>query len=113
MYGNSENGGTSRRRFLGALAAGAGAVSVGALSFSGPAAAESAPVAANPEDPDSWFTGIKGKHRAVFDIFEPHGLFPFFGADGLFDDQREHRYAGKGLQRRDDHPARSSSLRVG
>jgi len=83
MSTNSENGGTSRRRFLGALAAGAGAVSVGALSFSVPASAESehvAPsVAMNPEDPDSWFAGIKGKHRAVFDIFTPQGVFPFLG----------------------------------
>jgi len=79
MDGNSENGGTSRRRFLGALAAGAGLVGAGALSFSRPASAESEHNATSPEDPDSWFAGIKGKHRAVFDIFEPHGLFPFLG----------------------------------
>lgn len=84
MSGNSENGGTSRRRFLGALAAGAGAVSVGGLSFSMPASAETPHVATNPEDPDSWFAGIKGKHRAVFDIFEPMDIFPFLGPMTFF-----------------------------
>ena len=76
---NSHNGGTSRRRFLGALAAGAGAVGVATLPFGMPAAAEAETPFAAPGGPDSWFSGIKGKHRAVFDIFEPHGTFPFMG----------------------------------
>jgi intracellular sulfur oxidation DsrE/DsrF family protein len=82
MSGTSDSGGTSRRRFLGALAAGAGAVGVASLPFPRAASAESAEAetaVTNPEDPDSWFAGIKGKHRAVFDIFEPHGVFPFLG----------------------------------
>jgi intracellular sulfur oxidation DsrE/DsrF family protein len=82
MSGTSDTGGTSRRRFLGALAAGAGAVGVASLSFPHAASAEALGAvtsSTNPEDPDSWFTGIKGKHRAVFDIFEPHGVFPFLG----------------------------------
>jgi intracellular sulfur oxidation DsrE/DsrF family protein len=79
MPSNSDRGGTSRRRFLGALAAGAGAVGVATLPFSLPASAEAETPSARPDDPDSWFSGIKGKHRAVFDIFEPHGIFPFLG----------------------------------
>lgn len=79
MSSKSDNGGTSRRRFLGALAAGAGAVGVATLPFQLPTSAEAETLITNPDDPDSWFTGIKGKHRAVFDIFEPHGLFPFLG----------------------------------
>ncbi len=79
MSRNSDNGGTSRRRFLGALAAGAGVVGVGTLPFQLPAIAEAESPSGMPNDPDSWFTGIKGKHRAVFDIFEPHEIFPFLG----------------------------------
>lgn len=76
----SDNGGTSRRRFLGSLAAGAGAVGVATalpMGFPLPALAE-VPSAA-PTSPDALFSGIKGKHRAVFDIFEAHGTFPFVG----------------------------------
>lgn len=75
-----DNGGTSRRRFLGSLAAGAGAVGVATtlpFGFFGVANAET-PGAA-PSDPDALFSAIKGKHRAVFDIFEGHGIFPFLG----------------------------------
>lgn len=79
MSRNSDNGGTSRRRFLGALAVGAGAVGVAALPFQLPASAEAEIPSTGPDDPDSWFSGIKGKHRAVFDIFEPHDIFPFLG----------------------------------
>jgi hypothetical protein len=79
MSSNSDQGGTSRRRFLGALALGAGAVGAAGFPFQLPAAAEAETPSAGPDDPDSWFTGIKGKHRAVFDIFEPHGVFPFLG----------------------------------
>ena len=79
MSHNSDDYGTSRRRFLGTLAAGAGAVGVAALPFQLPASAEAETPSAAPGDPDSWFSGIKGKHRAVFDIFEPHAIFPFLG----------------------------------
>lgn len=75
-----DNGGTSRRRFLGSLAAGAGAIGVATtLPFGLPHAALAETPTLAPNDPDSLFTGIKGKHRAVFDIFEGHGIFPFIG----------------------------------
>lgn len=74
----SDAGGTSRRSFLGSIAAGAGAVSMATLgAFPRPALAET--LHAAPGDPDALFTGINGKHRAVFDIFEGHGIFPFLG----------------------------------
>lgn len=76
----SDNGGTSRRRFLGSLAVGAGAVSVAtSLPFGLPRAAQAEELDVAPGSPDALFSGIKGKHRAVFDIFEAHGIFPFLG----------------------------------
>ena len=57
---------------------GAGAISL--VSVSTPLA-----LAASPEDPpfdpasdaDQWFNKIKGKHRIVFDVTQPNGIFPF------------------------------------
>jgi hypothetical protein len=49
------------------------------LPFQFPATADAETVHASPGDPDSWFSGIKGKHRAVFDVLEPHDTFPFIG----------------------------------
>lgn len=79
MSSDLNSRGTSRRRFLGALAAGAGAAGVATLPFQFPASAGAETPSTSPDDPDSWFTGIKGKHRAVFDVFEPHDTFPFIG----------------------------------
>ncbi len=31
----------------------------------------------NPEDNDTWFNQIKGKHKVVFDAPHPHEVFPF------------------------------------
>lgn len=67
---------TNRRAFLGTLATGAAA-----MSFAGLAPLKS--LAKDKEyfpkedDPEAWFNKIKGKHRIVFDVTEPHGIFPF------------------------------------
>ena len=54
----------------------------------------------------------QGKASCSFRHLRAARSLPIPRADGLPDDQCEHRYAGKGLQRCDDHPARSGSLRV-
>lgn len=79
MSNITDTGGTTRRRFLTSLAVGAGAVGVASLplGFAREANAE-APVMA-PDDPDALFNAINGKRRAVFDVMEPHGSFPFIG----------------------------------
>lgn len=77
MQQNDLNSST-RRGFLGKVAAGAAAL--GAATLAAPLNA-----AANlnfmPEDDyadaDAWFKQIKGKHRIVFDSTQPHGIFPF------------------------------------
>src|SRR5215470_5635904 len=69
---------TSRRGFLGSIATGAAAMGLATLTplqqlqantgFTGET---------NPDDPDEWFKKIKGKHRVIFDVTEPHEVFPF------------------------------------
>jgi len=67
---------TSRRGFLGSLAAGTTALGISAIG---------APLAAHannfqeydPEDPDAWFNKVKGKHRIVFDATKSLEIFPF------------------------------------
>jgi hypothetical protein len=72
MKSNKNN---SRRKFLGALALGATASTIGVLTN---------PIyASTPEfeeailgEADEWFKNIKGKHRIVYDGSTPHGGFP-------------------------------------
>ncbi len=69
---------TNRRGFLGTLAAGAGAIGVASLSAPLRVAAETqSPPSYSDDDPEAWFSQIKGKHRIVFDTTEPHEIFPF------------------------------------
>lgn len=68
---------TARRGFLGTLIKGATALSL--LSFASPfklnASLEPENVVLG--DPDLWFNQIKGKHKIVFDVTQPHEVFPF------------------------------------
>lgn len=69
---------TNRRAFLGTLATGAATVSL--AGFASPLQTVAAPpeiTSVNNEDPDAWFNQLKGKHRIVFDVTEPSGVFPF------------------------------------
>lgn len=68
----------SRRNFLGALAT--GAATIGVAGLTSPLAAGAKTISENyygDDDPDAWFKQIKGKHRIVFDVTEPHEIFPF------------------------------------
>lgn len=67
---------SSRRDFLGKMAAGAaalGTVSLAPLK----AQAESVLSEYGSVDPEAWFNKIKGKHRIVFDATQPHEIMPF------------------------------------
>jgi len=67
---------TSRRGFLGSLAAGTTALGISAIAT--PLSLHAEPIAGtNPEDPDAWFNKIKGKHKVIFDATKPHEIFPF------------------------------------
>lgn len=67
---------SSRRDFLGKLAAGAAAL--GTVSFA-PFEAQAEQFMAEHDfaDAEAWFNKIKGKHRIVFDATQPHELMPF------------------------------------
>lgn len=67
----------NRRSFLGAVATGAAALSLGTLATPLRAVAKANENFLPAEDPDAWFNTIKGKHRIVFDATEPNGVFPF------------------------------------
>lgn len=78
MQSNDHNPARSRRGFLGTLALGAGALSIASFSLPLHAAAEAEKFHPYPDDdPDAWFNKIKGKHRMIFDVTEPHEIFPF------------------------------------
>jgi hypothetical protein len=67
---------TPRRAFLGSLAA--GAATLGISTLASPLNLTAGPLGSpNPADADAWFEKVKGKHRVVFDVTEPHGVFPF------------------------------------
>jgi intracellular sulfur oxidation DsrE/DsrF family protein len=69
-----KNESTSRRNFIGTLAAGATA---GMYAIPSPLFGGNAPNEMAEDDPDAWFNKIKGKHRIVFDCTRPHEIFPF------------------------------------
>lgn len=68
-----------RRDFLGKLAAGIAGLGLSSVFFPRQlqAAAVSAGAAPSLSDADAWFNKIKGKHRIVFDVTQPHEIFPF------------------------------------
>jgi len=68
---------TNRRGFLGTIALGAGAVGLASIASPIKAVAETESLPQSPEDPEVWFNKIKGKHRIVFDVTEPHDILPF------------------------------------
>src|SRR2546423_2279794 len=72
-----KNQSTHRREFLGSLATGAVAMSMATLVTPLQSIAKSTENISNDEDPDEWFKRIKGKHRIVFDVTEPHDVLPF------------------------------------
>jgi len=68
---------TNRRAFLGTIATGAAAMSLGGIAAPLQAVAKNTDRFLPEDDPDAWFKNIKGKHRIVFDATEPNGVFPF------------------------------------
>jgi len=67
---------THRRGFIGSLAT--GAATLGMASLVNPFQTKAQPnLGGDLSDADEWFKKIKGKHRIVFDVTEPHEIFPF------------------------------------
>jgi intracellular sulfur oxidation DsrE/DsrF family protein len=77
MESDDLNLSTNRRSFIGTLATGAAALSLGTLATPLQSFAKENHRITTDEDPDAWFNKIKGKHRIVFDVTEPNGMMPF------------------------------------
>jgi intracellular sulfur oxidation DsrE/DsrF family protein len=74
------NAKTPRRNFLGAVATGVAALGISTVAAPLNVTAGEKFIteeSLSPEDPDTWFKKIKGKHRVVFDVPKPHEIFPF------------------------------------
>ncbi|HEY4194625.1 MAG TPA: hypothetical protein VGM63_03760, partial [Mucilaginibacter sp.] len=56
-----------------------GAAAIGAGMFAKPGVVDAAERLASPDisEADEWFKKVKGKHKIMFDVTEPHGVFPF------------------------------------
>lgn len=67
---------TNRRSFLGTITT--GMATMGMAGLMAPLQQLNAnPVFSDLPDPDKWFNNIKGKHRIVFDVPQPHEILPF------------------------------------
>jgi intracellular sulfur oxidation DsrE/DsrF family protein len=75
MKKNDLHSKTPRREFLGSLAAGAATLGISTLAPLGLSATPESMALAG--EADAWFEKVKGKHRIVFDVPEPHEVFPF------------------------------------
>jgi len=64
-----------RRTFLKQFATGAAVLGTGMLAGPLQAAASLSP--GDVSEADEWFNKVKGKHRMMFDVTEPRGVFPF------------------------------------
>ncbi|HEY8928063.1 MAG TPA: hypothetical protein VIM55_02670 [Mucilaginibacter sp.] len=73
----TEPGVNQRRGFLRQFLTGAAALSAGIFAKPVSALAAAGFSGGDASDADEWFKKIKGKHRMMFDVTEPHGIFPF------------------------------------
>src|SRR5476651_2592555 len=67
---------SQRRTFLKQFATGAAVLGAGIISSPLQSAAADISLP-DVSDADAWFNNVKGKHRIVFDVTQPHEIFPF------------------------------------
>lgn len=77
MKKNDLNNVTDRRKFLGTLTTGAAAMTIAGLVAPIQQANASPNTPFTDSNDDEWFNKIKGKHRIVFDVTQPHDVLPF------------------------------------
>lgn len=77
MKKNNSKPVNERRDFLRQVATGAAAASLAMIASPIPLSASPKPYFPDDEDPDAWFNKLKGKHKIVFDVSEPNGVYPF------------------------------------
>jgi hypothetical protein len=78
MKPNETNEQTNRRNFIGTLATGAAAIGLTTIAPSlNTFAGETKLTSSVTGDPEEMFRKINGKRRVVFDVTQPHEIFPF------------------------------------
>jgi len=70
-------GHTSRRNFFGTIATSAAALSAASLTSLTAAAETLSDEFYGLDEAEQWFNQISGKHKLVFDVTQPHDVFPF------------------------------------
>ena len=68
---------STRRSFLGKIAAGAATIGAASMAPFTAGAKKISREIENSSDPDEWFKKIPGRYKMVFDVTQPHGVFPF------------------------------------
>lgn len=76
MEENNSSQSNPRRKFLGALAAGAAGVGL-AMSLPVQLHAKTAEDNNDVSEADAWFNKVKGKHRIMYDVPRPNEMMPF------------------------------------
>ena len=66
-----------RRGFLKQFLAGAATLGAGIFALPGVVSAAEKLASPDASEADEWFKKVKGKHRIMFDVTGPHGVFPF------------------------------------
>ncbi|MBS1530293.1 MAG: twin-arginine translocation signal domain-containing protein [Bacteroidetes bacterium] len=66
-----------RRDFLKQIATGAAVLGAGSLLSAPLQSSAAGHLASDVSEADAWFDKVKGKHKIVFDVIEPKGIFPF------------------------------------
>ncbi len=79
MKSNNMDDVSPRRKFLQTIAAGTATLGIASAiaPFQKIQAHPVSPLEGNDGGPDAWFNQLKGKHKMVFDVTEPHEIFPF------------------------------------
>ncbi|MGE5519024.1 MAG: twin-arginine translocation signal domain-containing protein [Candidatus Dadabacteria bacterium] len=76
MKRNDQRSTTDRRGFLGTMATGAAALTLGTIASPLQTLAKDR-IGNEENDADAWFNKVKGKHRIVFDVTKPNEMMPF------------------------------------
>jgi hypothetical protein len=73
----NEQTSNQRRSFLKQVAAGAAVLGAGSILAAPFQATAGALASGDVTEADAWFNKVRGKHKIVFDVIEPKGIFPF------------------------------------
>src|ERR1700748_2714946 len=68
---------SQRRGFLKRFLSGAAALGISLVAKPSIVSAAEKLASTDVSEADEWFKKVKGKHKMMFDVTQPHGIFPF------------------------------------